>query len=285
MAQLVLLALTALAAVAGYREAATLTRDRRGGFAGVPPLGCAIACGFVGLIGAIFVPAIILAALSGIVAYHSARKLEEQWREAPFGIAVPVWVVGCTAFGFGGAALTSTALWLVVSAFLALVGALLLAVEERNILVDEKRALLAENRRLRSDKSPSGSNALASSSSISPRSFRIVQQQQELDGGEAQSHASARPRPNLSNGQKAYLFGDPPSQQNVTRSVSIPSTRHQGSTPIRAGNGTDLLPHRSRRLGLWSRLVDPRTFLGSRDDEIRARIERVAAEVVAESPA
>jgi hypothetical protein len=161
MAQLVLLALTALAAVAGYREAAHFGRDRGRGFMGLPPQGWAIACGVVGLIGAVFVPAIVLGALSALVGLNESRELEAQWREPPFGIAVPGWVVGCALFGFGGALLTSTALWLVVCGFLAVVGALLVVVEERNILANEKRVLLAENRRLIGNKNakPSGDEA------------------------------------------------------------------------------------------------------------------------------
>jgi hypothetical protein len=152
MAQLVLVALAALAAVAGFREAAHFGRDRGRSFMGVPPQGWAIACGVVGLIGAVFVPAIVLGALSALVGFNESRELEAQWREPPFGIAVPGWVVGCALFGFGGAVLTSTALWLVVCAFLAVVGEMLLAIEERNILADEKRVLLAENCRLLGNK-------------------------------------------------------------------------------------------------------------------------------------
>ena len=153
MAQLVLVVLTALAAVAGYIEAARLAPEHGKGLMGVPPLGWAFACGVAGLIGAIVVPAFVVGVLAGVVGYNEARTLQEQWREAPFGVAVPVWVVICAVFGFGGAVLTSPAVWLVVCGFLALTGALLLVIESRKILADEKRVLLAENRRLHAEKS------------------------------------------------------------------------------------------------------------------------------------
>jgi hypothetical protein len=148
MAQLVLIALTALAAVAGYRGAAKFASERGRAFIGVPPKGWSIGCGLAGLIGAVLVPAFVVGLLAGVVGYNEARKLEDAWREAPFGISVPVWVVICAVFGFGGAVLVSPAVWLVVCGFLALVGALLLVIEERNVLDDEKRVLLAEDRRL-----------------------------------------------------------------------------------------------------------------------------------------
>jgi hypothetical protein len=147
MAQLVLVALTALAAVAGYWGAARFASERGRAFIGVPPTGWGVACGLAGLIGAVFVPAFVVGLLAGVVGYSEARKLQDTWREAPFGISVPVWVVICAVFGFGGAVLVPPAVWLVVCGFLALVGALLLVIEERNVLNDEKRVLLAENRR------------------------------------------------------------------------------------------------------------------------------------------
>jgi hypothetical protein len=148
MTQLVFVVLTALAAAAGYWEAEKFTRERGGSFMGVTPRQCAIACGVVGLIGAVILPALVVGALAGVVGYNEVRKLAATWREAPFGVPVPGWVVACVAFGFGGAALTSAAVWLVLCGFLALVGALFVGMEERYVLADEKRVLAAENRRL-----------------------------------------------------------------------------------------------------------------------------------------
>jgi hypothetical protein len=152
MAQLVLVALTALAAVAGYWGAARFASERGRAFIGVPTKGWGVACGLAGLLGAVFVPAFVVGLLAGVVGYNEARKLQDTWREAPFDISVPVWVVICAVFGFGGAVLVPPAVWLVVCAWLALVGALLLVIEERNVLDDEKRVLLAENRRLLAEK-------------------------------------------------------------------------------------------------------------------------------------
>jgi hypothetical protein len=148
MAQLVLIVLTALAAAAGYWETVRFTEEHGGSFTGVTPRRGAIACGVVGLIVAVFMPALVVGALAGVVGYHEARKLAATWREAPFGIPVPGWVVACVAFGFGSATLTSPAVSLVVCGFLALVGALFVSIEECDVLADEKRVLQTENRAL-----------------------------------------------------------------------------------------------------------------------------------------
>ncbi len=153
MAQLVLVALTALAAVAGYREAAKLAHGPHKRFVRGTPMAWGISCGVAGLVGAVFVPAMVLGALAALVGYNDARNLEQKWRETPFGVAAPAWAVGCGVFGFGGAVLTSTSVWLVVCGFVALGAAQFLLIDERNTLADEKRVLLAENGRLIAKKS------------------------------------------------------------------------------------------------------------------------------------
>ena len=152
MQQLVLVVLAALAGVVGYNEAQKFARRSGRDLWGRPAWVWGIASCLLGLVGAFFASALVVAALTGVVGYCEGERFQRNYGEAASDVPAWVWGVLCAFVGLIGALLLSTLAWGVVCCVALLLGSVILLNAEKNTLIAEKTVLMRENTRLIAEK-------------------------------------------------------------------------------------------------------------------------------------